>query len=106
MPVAVTSEGNVSRKSKQACFQALTLTARLLKYGVHDRNSLTIMQTIHAITHTYMVYSITVFSQNQENGLEKYNRSNGEPQRGSRFVFVVPHLRSAPLKWQLAIPTH
>ena len=71
MPVAVPSEGNVSRKSKQAYTQALTLTNWLLKYVLHDCNSLTTMQTIHANSHAYTAYSITVFLQNQENGLEK-----------------------------------
>ena len=79
MPVVVTSERNVSRKSKSAYTQAFTLTNWLLKYGLHDRNSFTAMQTIHANAHSYMAYSITVLLQNQENRLEKYNSSNREP---------------------------
>ena len=55
------------------CTQALTLTNWLLKYGLHDRNGLTTMQTIHTNAHTNMAYSITVFLQNQDNGFEKYN---------------------------------
>ena len=82
----------------------MTLINWLSKYGLHDRNSLTTMQAVHSSTHTYMTYSITLFLQNQENAHEKHNRSNSEPQCGSRFVLVRPHLRSTPLKWQLAVP--
>ena len=58
MSVAVTSKGSISRKSKLAFIQAFTLTKWLLKCGIHDRNSLTTVQTIHVNTHTYMVYSL------------------------------------------------